>query len=291
MIFHHVIVDGWSIAVLIRELNQILQAFIDKKDPSEGLAPVHCQFHQYVANLNPKMWDADIAYWKEKLSNGAMNFACLPSDHQTDSDISGATFVRDIPPVLVHLLQSSCQSIDATPFMILLAMFDVLLARCTTCWGDIVVAAPVFNRPYSEIENTVGLFVNVLLMRVDLSADPTFYELMINVKRTVLEAFEHQESPLTHVTSQLEHLERDSHIPQLFQVLFAYQNVGEIVSTNLLHKIPVTNPIAKCDLEVHVWENKQGALSIHAQYRKKVFKASTIERLIDQWMLLLDAAS
>ncbi|CAM4864166.1 unnamed protein product [Rotaria socialis] len=290
MIFHHIIVDGWSIGVIIHELNQILQALIDKIAPNLFLPPIQWQFHQYLIQLNTAMWEKDVAYWKEILSNGTANYAILPLDRQSGSDIDGSTYFCEISPKFASQLHLICQTMDVTPFMVLLSTFSALIARYTGNWEDIIVATPVFNRYFEEIEHTVGLFVNTLLMRFDLSADPTFHELVDYAKKTVLEAFEHQQAPFAYVTSQLEQLERDSHASRLFQVIFAYQNVGEKVNSSLMSKMRVIDPTAKCDLEVHVWEDDQGGLSLQTQYRTNLFKASTIERLICHWLQLCEAA-
>ena len=284
VVLHHLIVDGWSIGILLRDLNAILT--------SQALPSVAMQFPEYAQleyNLDPHVHDAALNYWQNKLNNGALTPIRLLHDHEATqgNEVSFERVQIVFPSDITNLIHALCKDKDVTPFMVLLSTFKSLLARYTQ-ETDIIVGVPVANRTRSEVENTVGLFTNTLVLRTSLPDKSNLVDLLSEVKKTVIEAFTHQSLPFVSLLNALEHLQRGQHRDPLFQIMFAYQNVGN-ESTGVLRKVTIHEQAARFELEFHIWPESTSIL-IEGYFRSDLFCSGSIERLLHYWLQITYSA-
>jgi hypothetical protein len=202
---HHVVSDGWSMGVFVRELAMLWEAYAHGR-PSP-LADLPIQYADFAVwqreHLQGEELDAQMGYWKERLA-GAPALLELPTDRPrpTVQTFVGAKIVRTLPADLAERLKSLAREEDASLFMMLLAAFYVLLYR-TTGQDDLVVGAPIANRNRPELEGLIGFFVNTLVLRTELSGNPTFREILRRVRETTLGAYAHEDLPFESVTSAI----------------------------------------------------------------------------------------
>jgi amino acid adenylation domain-containing protein len=293
VVMHHIVSDGWSMGVLIREVGALYAAFIEgKPSPLPELTVQYADYALWQRGwLQGEALEKQVSYWKERLS-GAPAALELPTDRARPAAQSyrGKGFIIALPAELTASLNELAQSDGATLFMVLLAAFNVVLSR----WSgqdDIVVGSPIAGRSHRELEGLIGFFVNALALRTDLSGDSSFRELLGRVKETALGAYAHQELPFEKLVAELQPV-RDLSRQPIFQVLFALQNVPQ--ETLQLPGMELSRrgggrPTAKCDLALYVHE-RDDRLEGYFEYATDLFDASTIERLAGHWMTLLEAA-
>ena len=222
---HHIIFDGWSRRIFVQELATLYQAFgAGKPSPLPDLSLQYADYavwqkrHFQGTNL-----EKQLAYWKTQLA-GAPASLDLPTDRPRPAvqSFRGAVKTFSFPHDLsAHLSQFGRQQ-NATPFMILLAAFQALLARYSG-QEDIVVGTPIANRNRAEIEGLIGFFANTLVLRTKVAGDLSFSDLLMRVKENALGAYAHQDIPFEKLVEELRPERSLSHNP-LFQVLFSLQN-------------------------------------------------------------------
>jgi amino acid adenylation domain-containing protein len=288
---HHIISDGWSSSVLWRELAVLYDAFISGQ--AAPLPPLSIQYADFAIwqrqQLQGEAFAHHLKYWKEHLA-GAPPLLTLPTDRPRPSlqTYHGASQVFTVPPSLTQALKALSQRAGATLFMTLLAAFQVLLARYTG-QEDIVIGSPTAGRSHVELEGLIGFFVNTLVFRTDLANNPTFRELLLRVRDSVLQSYAHQEVPYQKLVDELQ-LERNlSHAP-LVQVLFALHNVPPAtfkVANAHSTKVAIESSIAMFDLSLAVWDEAQG-LRCEIEYNTDLFDRATIARLIGHYRTLLE---
>ncbi|RUR75343.1 non-ribosomal peptide synthetase [Chlorogloeopsis fritschii PCC 9212] len=288
--FHHIIADGWSVGVFIRELAALYEAFVNgEPSPLPELPIQYIDFAYWQRQyLQPERIQTLLTYWKQKLA-GKLPILDLPCDYPRSpvQTFNGAKVQLSLPKTLTEALKHLSQQEGATLFMTLLAAFKTLLYRYTG-QTDILVGSPVANRNAIKTEPLIGLFVNVLVLRTDLSEQPSFRELLSRVKSTALEAYVHQDLPFEQLVEELQP-ERDlSHHP-LFQVMFVLQNVP--LPTPQLSDISLTfaegdNGSAKFDLTVFMEDTEQGLVAT-LEYNTDLFNADTIHRMLGHFQTLL----
>ncbi|NBD14559.1 condensation domain-containing protein, partial [Corallococcus silvisoli] len=194
---HHIVSDGWSMGVLVRELIALYAAFHEGQEP--GLAPLPVQYADFATWqrqwLQGETLDAQIEYWKQQLS-GAPAALELPTDHRRPPVQShrGAKVDVRVSARVSDALKALAQREGATPFMALLAAFQVLLSRYSA-QDDISVGSPIAGRTQAETEGLIGFFVNTLVLRSHLDPRATFRELLAQVRGTTFAAYEHQHLP------------------------------------------------------------------------------------------------
>ena len=287
---HHIIFDGWSTGVLIRELTAIYEAFLTGK-PSP-LPENTIQYVDYVywqrEWLKGEILESQLAYWKQQLG-GNLPVLNLPTDYPrpTVSTFRGARQTLVLPEVLREGIKELSQQEGVTLFMALLAAFKTLLFRYTH-QDDILVGSPIANRNSAEIQAAIGFFVNTLVLRSNLSGNPSFKELLKQIRRVALDAYSHQDLPFEKLVEEL-HPERNlSHTP-LFQVMFALQNFPmpnlEVAGLNLEVQ-EVDTGTAKFDLTLFV-EDRGRELVATFEYNTDLFKATTINRMLGHFQTLL----
>src|SRR5262249_8712085 len=219
---HHIAADGWSMRVLVRELAEAYAAFAAGHEVRLPELPVQYADHAIWQRqpLQGEVFEEQLAYWRGRLA-GAPPALNLPTDHPraTGQTYHGARHPFRVPAGLAEGARALGQQHGCTPYMVLLAAFQVLLSRYSS-QDDFCVGSPITGRNRPEIEGLAGLFVNTLVLRADLSSDPTFAELLGRVRETCLGAYAHQDLPFERLVEELRP-QRDPSRHPLFQVLFA----------------------------------------------------------------------
>ncbi|MET0650677.1 MAG: amino acid adenylation domain-containing protein, partial [Pyrinomonadaceae bacterium] len=291
---HHIISDGWSMGVLVRELSALYAAF--RLGAAPTLPELSVQYADYARWQRQRMRAADgrpqLDYWKEQLADAPAVLE-LPTDRPRPStqSFNGAAEPFSFGPELRARLQALSQESGTSLFMVVLAAFSALLSRYTN-QRDLVVGTPVTNRPAVELEPLIGFFVNTLALRVDLARDPSFRELLERVRRVALDGYAHQEVPFEQLVDALE-LGRDlSHSP-VFQVMLAYENTpAPALDLPGLAASPlrVEAAGAKFDLTLYVDASDAG-LSGSFEYNTDLFDLETVARMAGNFEALLAAVA
>ncbi|HEY0726768.1 MAG TPA: amino acid adenylation domain-containing protein, partial [Pyrinomonadaceae bacterium] len=289
---HHIVSDGWSQGVMVREVGKLYQAFSEgKESPLEELPVQYADFAQWRRNwLTGDVLDQQLAYWRRQLA-GDLPALDLPTDRPRPEvqSFRGATLTTTLRPGLSDALGVVCRREGVTLFMLLLAAFKALLYRYTG-QDEIVIGAPIANRNNVETENLIGFFVNTLVLRTDLSGDPHCPELLARVRKVTLEAYAHQDLPFEVLVEDLQP-ERSLSRNPLFQVMFQLENTPkeELPLPGLtLSAVSVAGVASQFDLSVDVVESESG-LGITAEYSTDLFEAETIRTLLKRWEILLES--
>lgn len=287
---HHIVSDGWSTGILIKELTALYQAFSNNVPCILPELPIqYADFAVWQRQwLQGEVLQTQLNYWKQKLG-GTLPVLDLPTDRprraiQTDR---GAIASLKLSESLSQALKTLSQQQGVTLFMTLLAAFKLLLYRYTQ-QTDIIVGTPIANRNRSEIEGLIGFFVNTLVLRTDLAGHPSFRELLGRVREVTLGAYTHQDLPFEQLVEELQP-ERDLSHNSLFQVMFILQNAPtETLQLPGLTISPlaVESQTANFDLTLSMVETEQG-LSGWFEYNTDLFDASTISRMIGHFQTLL----
>ncbi|HEX8190484.1 MAG TPA: amino acid adenylation domain-containing protein [Pyrinomonadaceae bacterium] len=288
---HHIISDGWSIGILVREVAELYEAFL--AGAPSPLAELPIQYGDYAAwerkRFQGGVLDEQLAYWKRRLE-GAPTILDLPTDFQRPpvQNFRGASHSFFLPRSLYEAVQTLCQREGVTPFMALLAAFEVLLYRYSG-QRDMLVGTPVANRQHVETEGLVGCFANTLVLRGELSDAQTFGELLRATRAAALEAFAHQDVPFEHLVDELR-AQRDMSRNPLFQVMFVMQNapMGEMRLRGLtLDLLKADNRTAKFDLWLSVTEGDEPFVTM--QFNTDLYRRDTVERMCGHYLRLLEA--
>ncbi|HYW21094.1 MAG TPA: amino acid adenylation domain-containing protein [Nodularia sp. (in: cyanobacteria)] len=298
---HHIIADGWSIGVLVRELGVLYKAFVEDESclMSTILPELPIQYADFaqwqrewlqclgVNGSSPLQ--TQLAYWQKQLDGiSALN---LPTDRLRPAVASykGAKQFFELPDSLTQALEALSYQEDVTLFMTMLAAFQTLLYRYTQ-QEDIAVGSPIANRNRSELEGLIGFFVNSLVLRTNFSGNPTFRELLHRVRELTLGAYTHQDLPFEKLVEEL-HPERDLSRNPFFQVVFSLQNTP-IEALELpglkLSVFEFDSKIAKIDLEFHLWRDLE-TLKGEVVYSTDLFDQSTITRMLGHFQILLES--
>ncbi|MDY7229483.1 non-ribosomal peptide synthase/polyketide synthase [Hyalangium rubrum] len=291
---HHIIADGWSLSVLVREVAELYRAF-STQQPSP-LAALPVQYGDYArwqrGWLSGPVLERQLGYWKQRLT-GATPFLALPTDHPRPpvQSFRGATHQGLLLPAdTAEALRNLCRRESATPFMALMAAFQVLLHRYTG-ETDIVVGTDIANRNHSGTEGLIGFFVNQLVMRGDLSGEPTFRTLLAQARKMSLEAYAHQDLPFEELVKAL-NPERNLGYSPIFQVKLILQNAPssdlELPGLTLREESSNTGA-AKFDMTWVVTETARG-LECLCEYSTDLYERATIDRMMGHLRALLVGA-
>jgi amino acid adenylation domain-containing protein/non-ribosomal peptide synthase protein (TIGR01720 family) len=289
---HHIISDGWSIEILTRELAEFYAAAISGQ--AAQLPELTIQYSDF-AQWQRQVLSGDIGaqqlhYWQTQLAD-LPPLLELPTDRPRPpiQTFIGSQHAWQLEQKISAQLEQFSQQAGATLFMTLLAAFQVLLYRYSG-QTDVAVGSPIANRNRPEIANLLGFFVNTLVLRTDLSGQPTFREVLAQVRETTLSAYEHQDLPFELVVEALQP-ERDlSHTP-LFQVMLVLQNnpARELALPGVrLDAVPPASSIAKFDITLNLMQTEHGLEGIW-EYNTDLFETATIARLGDHFQQLLKA--
>ena len=292
---HHIISDGWSNNLLMREVAVLYEAF--SQGLPSPLPELKLQFADYA--LWQRSWLKDdilqqqIDYWKSEIGPNPPVLH-LPTDRPRPAiqTFNGDTYVQLIPGDLVEKIKSIGQMEGATLFMTLLAAFQTLLHRYSN-QNEFLVGSPIANRTHSETEDLIGFFVNTLVLRADFSDRPDFISLLRRVREITLGAYAHQDLPFEQLVEILQP-ERDmSHSP-LFQVMFVLQNTpppkGISLSDISMEPVEAKDRTAKFDLSLVCMESPQG-IAAEFEYNTDLFDRSTIEGMFRHFVVLLEQIS
>ncbi|MEG3918362.1 amino acid adenylation domain-containing protein [Microcoleus sp. T3_A4] len=288
---YHIIFDGWSLGVFLRELAEFYQAFSSDRLPL--LSPLPIQYADFATwqrqQLQGEILETQLAYWKQQLS-GSLPILNLPTDFPRPAvqTFQGARQTWELPKDLSLALGQLGQQEKATLFMTLLAAFKTLLYRYTG-QTDILVGSPIASRNLRDIESLIGFFVNTLVLRSDLNGNPTFRELLRSVREVALGAYAHQDVPIEKLVEELQP-ERDLSYSPLFQVGFALQN-GLTQTLELpgltLNSHEIDTGTANFDLMLFLEETERGLIATW-EYSTNLFQPSTIARMHGHFQILLE---
>ena len=292
IVLHHIVSDAWSIGVLLQEMSQRYNALLDGVD--QALPELPLQFADTVLwqrePARARKIDNQLAYWQQVL-DGTSGVLDLPTDVPRSSAVlaRGERLNLHVPQALVAALSTLARREGATLFMALLAAFQTLLARYTG-QDDVVVGTPVANRRQAELEPLIGLFVNTLALRGDLSGDPSFRQLLARTRAHCLDALEHSDVPVERVIDALQ-IERVPGRTPLFQTMLVLQNANNappaLRGITAEWIVPAFRT-ARFELTLALDELPDG-LSGVIDYSADLFDATTIERLARQFETLLRA--
>ncbi|HEB87640.1 MAG TPA: amino acid adenylation domain-containing protein, partial [Gammaproteobacteria bacterium] len=291
LIIHHIVSDGWSMGVLMHEISALYKALAagGQPDPLPALPVQYADFAVWQRNwLQGDVLDGQLQYWKQRLT-GASTLE-LPTDRPRPAvqTLAGDYLSFRFSESLTAALKELGYGEGATLFMILLAAFQVLLHRYTR-QQDIVVGSPIAGRQQQETEGLIGFFVNTLALRADLSSDPTFRELLAQVRETTLGAYAYQDLPFEKLVEELQPERNLSHSP-VFQVMFALQNIPPrdlTLADVSISQIAARSNTAKYELSLFMAE-KGKELSGLFEYNTDLFDETTIRRMAGHFQILVE---
>jgi acyl transferase domain-containing protein/acyl carrier protein len=292
---HHIVSDAWSMDVLIREVSQLYQAFA--AGSGSPLAEPLIQYADYAAWqrrwLQGEVLESQLAYWKKQLA-GSPALMALPTDRPRPKvqSFAGASRSFSLPPSLIEALRRLSSQERVTLFMTLLAGFQALLHRYTG-EDDIVVGSPVANRHRRETESLIGFFVNPLVLRTDLSANPTFKELLVRVREVTLGAQAHQDLPFELLVEALQPQRMTNYTP-LFQVVFVLDHIPGRREAILpgLTLTPFEIETATSPIDLHLAVTDYGdAIEGLFTYDRNLFDRQTVAEIIDSLVAFLTNVS
>jgi amino acid adenylation domain-containing protein len=294
---HHIVADGWSMEVVWRELRELADAQADRRRPLP-LPELPIQYPDFALwqrqQLTPERRAADLEYWIARLAG--LQRLSLPTDYQRPAAPTwrGAREFFSIADPDVRRLEQLARDRNATLFMALLAVFKMLLARCSG-QDDIAVGSPVAGRGPPETEGLVGFFLNTLCLRTNLHGDPSFVEVLERVRDTALGAYAHQELPFDLLVEALAPDRRFIH-SALFDVMFVLQAGRQ--RREAAPDPAADDPIdwemesgtSKCDLTLSIVERPYGLVGA-IEYATDLFSADTAHRLVRRFTHLIRAVT
>ncbi|MBC1218414.1 condensation domain-containing protein, partial [Nostoc sp. UCD120] len=288
---HHILVDGWSTGILMRELATIYSALCNNLSPELPELPIqYADFAIWQRQwLQKEVLQTQLDYWKQLLKN-APTLLELPTDRPRPAiqNYRGAVQYIELSNELSQAITNFSRQEGATLFMTLFAAYVTLLYRYTGS-DDIVVGTPIANRDRLELEGLIGFFVNTLVLRTDLSGNPSFQQLLSRVRQRILQAYAHADLPFDELVKALQP-QRDLSYTPLFQVLFVLQNapISEVELTGLtISPLPTQSTVAKFDLTLSLQNTATGLVGMW-QYNADLFDAATIERMNGHFQTLLE---
>jgi amino acid adenylation domain-containing protein len=290
LVSHHIASDALSGSILLRELAAFYSAFTTGTSPSLPELPI--QYMDYALwqrkRLQGQALQQQLAYWRKQLAGAPMVLE-LPTDYPRPpiQSFRGAKQYPRFSKEVTTALKDLSRQEGATLFMTLLAAYATLLHRYTA-QEDILIGTPIAGRNFVETEPLIGLFINMLVLRVDLSGNPTFRELLGRVRRVVLDAFDHPEVPLEKLVEELQP-ERDLRRSPMVQVSFVLDpprpQVPQIAGTKT-ELLDIDTGVAKDDLILGISE-EAGGLAGKLEYSTDLFAPETIARLLGNFETLL----
>ncbi|MBV9059576.1 MAG: amino acid adenylation domain-containing protein, partial [Pseudonocardiales bacterium] len=289
IVMHHIITDGWSMGILVHDLSTLYRAVVDRAEVD--LPPLPVQYADFAAwqraELQGPVFDDDWAYWRRQL-DGVTPLE-LPTDRPRPAvrTSSGANYEFVVPADIVTRLEATAAQQDGTLFMALVAASQLLFSR----WSgqdDIAVGTVVAGRERAELEGLIGFFVNTLVLRSTINSDHSFTAFLRGVRETVLGALSHQDVPFERLVDEFVPVRDTSRTP-LFQVMVILQN-NAVRSPGLpgLEIDELALPATAASFDMTLEFQKRGELLEGAlQYNTDLFDASTVERMVQNFLVLL----
>ncbi|MEK4684560.1 amino acid adenylation domain-containing protein [Bacillus sp. FSL M8-0256] len=285
---HHIISDAWSLSLLIQELEVAYEALLADETPQLPALEIEWTDYVHWENEQLKHHQEDQAYWLNTLQ-GELPVLELPFDRPRPpvQTFNGATEQIVLDEPLIRRLQALSKQQGTTLFMTMLSAYYVLLHKLSG-QTDIIIGSPIAGRDAKQSEQLVGMFVNTLALRQDVSTAETFADLLENVKEMTLKAFEHQHYPFDKLVDDLS-LDRDLSRSPIFQAAMGY--VTDSLDVNLKgltsEHVMVHHTVSKFDLTLHVFEQEE-QLSIQVEYNTDLFDQETIHRYMNYYLHVLD---
>ncbi len=292
---HHIVSDGWSAGVLVRELAALYAARAQVGEGVAALPPLPVQYADFSAWQRDRLSGARLAgeleHWRRRLA-GAPDLLALPLDRPRPAvqTYRGEVESRTFDEPVHHAMTALGRAEGATRFVVLLAGLAALLGRYSG-QDDLTVGAPVAGRDRPELEGLIGLFVNTLVLRADLAGGIGFRDLLARLRETVLDAHAHQELPFERLVEALAPRREVSHSP-LFQVMLAFQDRPEPIAAPGLTLAPFAagTGTSKFDLTLYA-ADLEDRMEVSAEYNPDLFDRPTIARLLGHLEGLLAAAA
>jgi amino acid adenylation domain-containing protein len=297
---HHIASDGWSTGVLTQEVGTLYGAYFRRlPSPLPELPVQYADYSVWQREwLSGEVLEQQLGYWRTQLA-GADEVLDLPVDRPRGAMSTFRGLAREVvlPPALSAQLRALMKTEGATPFMLFLAAYKVLLCRYTGR-EDVSVGTPIAGRNRREIEDLIGFFVNTLVLRTALHGNPTFRELLGRVRQVALDAYAHQDLPFEKLVEELRPERSLSHTP-LFQVMFVLQNatggggpddgisdIGGSLQGLRLEPLETGTVTAEHDWTLEVTEEGDG-FQAAIQFRSDLFDGATVERALSHLEVLL----
>lgn len=286
---HQIVSDGWSMEILVQELTRLYSAFTS--DGPSPLPPPVIQYADFALWqrkwLQGEVYKQQLQYWANQLQG--LPILNLPMDYARPAieTFRGEHYTSIIPKETVDKLKQAGQHYQATLYMVLLAVWEVLLQRYSS-QHDIVLGTPIANRNRIETEAVVGFFVNTLVLRTDLSGSQTFPEVLSRVSKTTLDAYAHQDLPFEKLVAELQP-ERDRGRGAFFQVLFELHEAPDkkLQMPGLeIEVLPVFSPSSRFDLSLNIVDKE--SLELNFEYNTDLFAPERIERMARHFEILIE---
>lgn len=288
---HHIISDAWSGGIFIRELSTLYEAFsLNNPSPMTELPIQYADFAIWQKQwLQGQILEQQLSYWQQQLK-GANTVLALPCDQPRTQHTSaaGARYPFQLSADLCEKLEILSQQEGVTLFMTLLAAYNTLLYYYTK-QTDLLVGSPIANRNHSELEELIGFFINTLVLRTDMSNNPSFGDLLQRVRKVALEAYTHQDIPFEKLVAQIQperHLDRHP----FFQVWFVFQNAPTSewkISGLNLSLLDLETPMVRHDLKLDISKHSS-QLQGFFEYKTDLFTSDFMNQLFQHWLKILD---
>jgi len=288
---HHIVYDGWSLAVLFSELKSIYESFSGGQ--ISALEPLAIQYADFALwqrkGLQSKAQRKQLDYWKNQLS-GDLPILQLPTDYPRPASPTyrGRMQWFNLSKSLTSALQDLAVREDCTLFMVLMAAFNVLVGRYAL-QDEVIVGTPIANRNRQETEALIGFFINTLVFRTSLSENPDFCELLARVNKVAIDAYANQDLPFEKIVQEV-HPDRNLNQNPIYQVMFALQNTPpppDNIGDAAVSIEEVDSGTAVFDITVSLYQSDQG-IKGYFEYSSELFEQATIARMIAHYQVLLE---
>ena len=290
---HHIISDAWSLGILVAELGALYRAFSrDMASPLKELPIQYVDFSRWQQQLwADALLKPQLDYWKDQLA-GDLPVLSMPGDFDASTirDHRGTTLYLNLPEPLGEGIRTLSRQAGATLFMSLLTVFKILLHRFTGA-DDMIVGCPISGRHQPRLEQLLGCFLNTMALRTNLGGNPTFSELLNQVREKTLKAYEHQDLPFEKLVEELQP-ERSLTRHPIFDIMFNYMNTSQ-AQKNLelqgiqLGEFQVAEPDSQVSMTLYVHERGQ-SLTLKLTYKRMLFARDRMERFLRQYQYLLE---
>ncbi|OQY29316.1 MAG: hypothetical protein B6244_04180 [Candidatus Cloacimonetes bacterium 4572_55] len=288
---HHIISDGWSIGVLFQELALLYDAALKNQTPNLPQLPI--QYSDYAAWelswLKGDLYQQQLAFWTRQLKDvPALEFPLDRSRPPTQT-YRGNRLLLSLTPELTNRLRILSQRTGTTLFIVLLTGFCLILHRYSG-QDDLVIGSPVANRNRKSLEGMVGLFLNMLALRVNLSGNPSFFEALSHVQKVVTDALENKDIPFEKLLEEL-NPKRDLSQTPIFQILFNMLNLdyGQRLRFDgiTIEEIQLSHVNSKFDFTIYIYDTKE-QLEFNVVYNSDLFDKTRIAEMMGQYRYLLE---
>jgi amino acid adenylation domain len=289
---HHIVYDGWSTSVFNHEFTTLYEAFQNgqREHPLPPLAIQYADFALWQrSSFDAGMLEQQLSFWKDNLAGIPENLG-LPLDRPRGArQTFGAELCQvNVPDKQIAALKRLARANNATLYMVLLSAFAVLLKRYSG-QPDVVIGSPIANRPEPQLEESIGFFVNSLVMRVHVDEEAVFLKLLEVVRGMVLNVYRHKDLPFERLVEEIAP-QRAMNTTPIFQVVFAFQNAPESplqMSELKIGQVDNHELRVRHDLEVHVWE-QAGHLEISWLYNRDLFDRWRMVQMAHHYQHLLE---